>query len=325
MEELRTDYAITREGPSVADRDVPDGGQTPPAKVLLALLAMVAFFGGSLPAYKIASASFGPATINLGRFALAIAAISVVTARRSRASVPVRSLLVVGLFGLGLMTLFMSVGVDRGSAVIGSIVVGLEPIGVALAGVLLVGDRPTPTAKLALVIGFSGALVASGVFTERTGPSPIVPMILLLGTVVTFSVYTANVRRIGRGVDPLLVTQITQVGALCFIVPACLLDVFDGGMIRHGTITGKAAAAVVFLGLGSAVAYVLLCSVLATVPSHRVAVSMFLTPMFGVFFSWLVADEDLHVRDAIGGVLVLLALAISERGARAQRALLPAA
>lgn len=287
------------------------------AKVLVALLSMVAFFGGSLPAYKIAGESFGPATTNLGRFLLAIAVISIFASRRPRANVPVRALLVVGVFGLGLMAVFLGVGVDRGSAVIGSIVVGLEPIGVALAGVLLVGDRPSPTAKLALLVGFAGAVVASGLLTERTGPSPIVPMLLLLGTVVTFSVYTANVRRIGAGVDPLLVTQITQIGALCFVVPACLLDIADGGMIRNGAITMKAASAVVFLGLGSAAAYVLLCSVLASVPSHRVAVSMFLTPLFGVFFSWLLAGEDVHVRDGFGGVLVLMALWISEHGANA--------
>ena len=295
--------------------------QASSVQVLLALLVMVAFFGGSLPAYKIASASFGPATINLGRFGLAVACISLVSLRRPRrTAVPTRALLVVGFFGLGLMTLFMSIGVDRGSAVIGSIVVGLEPIGVALAGVLLVGDRPSPTAKLALLVGFSGALAASGIFTQKTGPSPIVPMLLLLGTVTTFSIYTANVRRIGSGVDPLRVTQITQIGALFFIVPACLLDVFDGGMIRDSGVSAKAAGAVVFLGIGSAIAYVVLCSVLASVPSHRVAVSMFLTPLFGVFFSWLVAGEDLHLRDAVGGLLVLAALWISEHGARKDRA-----
>ena len=291
------------------------------SQILAALLTMVAFFGGSLPAYKIASASYGPATINLGRFVLAVACISAFSRRRPTGrNVPTRSLLVVGFFGLGLMTLFMSIGVDRGSAVIGSIVVGLEPIGVALAGVLLVGDRPSPTAKLALLVGFSGALVASGVFTQKTGSSPIVPMVLLLGTVTTFSIYTANVRRIGKGVDALKVTQITQIGALFFIVPACLLDVFDGGMIRSGGVTAKATAAMVFLGIGSAVGYMVLCSVLASVPSHRVAVSMFLTPLFGVFFSWLLAGEDLHLRDGVGGLLVLLALWISERGTRSQAA-----
>ena len=93
----------------------------------------------------------------------------------------------------------MGIGVDQGSATIGSIVVGLEPIGVALAGVLLVGDAPSRRSIIALIVGFTGAIVASGVFTEHSGPSPVVPIILLLGTVVAFSVYTAFVRRVGRG------------------------------------------------------------------------------------------------------------------------------
>ena len=85
----------------------------------------------------------------------------------------IRRLIVIGMFGIGLMAVFMGIGVDRGSATIGSIVVGLEPIGVALAGVLLVGDAPSRRSIVALIIGFTGALVASGVFTEHSGPSPV--------------------------------------------------------------------------------------------------------------------------------------------------------
>ena len=45
-------------------------GATPSAPasvgVVLVLLVIVFFFGGSLPAYNLASESFGPATTNLG-------------------------------------------------------------------------------------------------------------------------------------------------------------------------------------------------------------------------------------------------------------------
>ena len=210
------------------------------------------------------------------------------------------------MFGIGLMAVFMGIGVDRGSATIASIVVGLEPIGVALAGVLLVGDAPSRRSLVALVVGFTGALVASGVFTENSGPSPVVPIILLLGTVVTFSIYTAFVRRVGRGVDPLAVAAVTQVGALIFVIPACLFDVIDGGMLRGDSVSPKALAAAIWLGVGSGIAYLLLCLVLSNQPSNRVAVTMFLTPLFGVIFSWLIVGEDLHLRDAVGGALVLL-------------------
>ncbi len=278
------------------------------------LLTIVVFFGGSLPAYKLASESFGPATTNLIRFGLAATMLVIIARRRlPTARLHIRRLIVIGMFGIGLMAVFMGIGVDRGSATIGSIVVGLEPIGVALAGVLLVGDAPSRRSIVALVIGFTGALVASGVFTENSGPSPVVPIVLLLGTVVAFSVYTAFVRRVGRGVDPLAVAAVTQVGALIFVIPACLFDVLNGGMLRGDSITPKAFGAAVFLGIGSGIAYLLLCLVLANQPSNRVAVTMFLTPLFGVIFSWLVVGEHLHLRDGVGAALVVVAVWISER------------
>ncbi|HSB85428.1 MAG TPA: DMT family transporter [Ilumatobacteraceae bacterium] len=291
----------------------------PPATlaVRLSLLTIVLFFGGSLPAYKLASESFGPATTNLIRFILATIMLVIIARNRlPTARQHVRHLILVGMFGIGLMAVFMGIGVDRGSATIGSIVVGLEPVGVALAGVLLVGDTPTRRSIVALVVGFAGALVASGVFTENSGPSPVLPIILLLGTVVAFSIYTAFVRRVGRGVDPLAVAAVTQVGALFFVIPACLFDVLDRGMLRGDSITPKAAGAAVFLGIGSGIAYLLLCLVLSNVPSNRVAVTLFLTPAIGVLVSWLVVGEHLHLRDGVGGALVLLAVWISERSQR---------
>lgn len=279
-----------------------------------ALLTIVIFFGGSLPSYKLAGESFGPATTNLIRFVLAAIMLLIIARHRlPTARGHVRQLIVIGMFGIGLMAVFMGIGVDRGSATIGSIIVGLEPIGVALAGVLLVGDAPSRRSLIALIIGFTGALVASGVFTEHSGPSPVIPIVLLLGTVVAFSVYTAFVRRVGRGVDPLAVAAVTQVGALIFVIPSCLFDVLNGGMLRGDSITPKAFGGVIFLGIGSGIAYLLLCLVLSNTPSNRVAVTMFLTPVFGVIFSWLIVGEHLHLRDAVGGALVLVAVWISER------------
>ncbi|CAB4861059.1 unannotated protein [freshwater metagenome] len=286
--------------------------------IRLALLLMVTFFGGSMPAYKLAGDSFGPATANLGRFVIA-ASVLVIVARRRLPSARGhgRKLILIGMFGIGLMAVFLGVGVDKGSATISSIIVGLEPIGVALAGALIVGDKPSRRSLLALAFGILGVIAASGIVTEGSHGAAILPMLLLVGTVVTFSVYTAFVRRAGQGVDPLAVAAMTQVGALFFVIPACLLDLFGKGMVRSSGVHPKAVWAVVFLGVGSAVGYLLLCSVLANQPSNRVAVSMFLTPLLGVMFSWLVVGEHLHLRHAYGGALVLLAIWISEGGKQA--------
>lgn len=309
--------------------------------VRLALAMIVLYFGTSLPAYKLAGDSFGPATTNLIRFVIAAALLGAVGHRRLPPDRHVRrQLFVTGMFGLGLMALLMGIGVDQGSAVIASVIVGLEPIGVALGGMLLARERLSPRTLIALAIGFAGALVASGIFTERTGPSPVVPVVLLLGTVIAFSLYTARVRTVAIGVDPLATASLTQLGALSLVIPACAFDLLNRadaerptaavlrplrGMVR-GDLEWSAVAAAVFIGVGSAVSYLLLCRVLANQPANRLAVTLYLTPVIGVVSSWLVVDERLHWRDAVGAALVLTAIAVSEyrRAPRPQPAL-PAA
>lgn len=295
--------------------------------VRAALGVIVLYFGSSLPAYKMAGDSFGPATTNLIRFIVAASMLVFVARKHIPTDRAVRwRLMRIGMFGLGLMAVLMGIGVDEGSAIIASVVVGLEPIGVAIAGILLAGDRLTARPAVALVIGFAGALVASGIFTERSGPSPVVPVLLLLGTVATFSVYTANVRKASEGVHPLATAAMTQVGALVFVVPACIFDLLHRGEVTadlpsvlepfrgmvRGDIHAKALIAAILLGIGSATSYLLLCLVLANQPTNRVAVALYLTPVVGVLVSWLVVDEALHWRDLVGGALVLLAVLVSE-------------
>lgn len=303
---------------------------------------IVFYFGTSLPAYKVAGDSFGPATTNLIRFVIAAALLGAVARGRRPSDRSVRrDLFVTGMFGLGLMALLMGIGVDEGSAVIGSVIVGLEPIGVALGAMLLARDRLSRRTLVALGIGFLGALVASGLFTETTGPSPVVPVVLLLGTVVAFSWYAARVRVIAVGVDPLAVASITQLGALALVIPACAFDLLNRsdaerpaaallrplrGMVR-GDVELSAIGAAIFIGLGSALSYLLLCRVLADQPASRLAVTLYMTPVIGVLSSWLVVDEQLHWRDAVGAALVLTAIAVSEyrRSARTDGAGRPAA
>lgn len=289
-------------------------------RVRLSLLTIVVFFGGSLSCYKLASRSFGPGTTNLIRFTIAAAGLAFVArGRMGHLSVADRRtanrrLFTLGALGIGVMAATMAIGVDKGSAVIASIVVGLEPVGVALAGVLVIGDRPAINSKIALVLGGLSVVIASGLFLDPIDQVPVVSILLLLTTVISFSLYSAFVRRAAQGIDPLVVAAQTQLGALLVVIPSCLLDFRSGGMIRGdlNSIEPKALFGVVFLGVGSAIAYLLLCVVLARQSSNRVAVSMFLTPVFGVLFSWLLAGENLRWRDGVAGLVVLAAVYVNE-------------
>ncbi len=90
-----------------------------------------------------------------------------------------------------------------------------------------------------------------------------------------------------------------------------LSDLGGRGMIR-GPLTATAAVGIIWLGVGSAIAYLLLCRALAGTSSDLVAVSLYLIPVIGVLLSWLLADEQLSARHAVGAATILLAIWFGE-------------
>ena len=281
-------------------------------RVRIALLACAIYFGGSLPAYKMAGETLGPSTTNAVRFLIAVA-ILVVIARRAldQASGRWRRLLTLGGWGIGLMAVFIGLGVDVGSASVASLVVGLEPIGVAIGGLVIARSMPSRMLVTALCLGLLGTAIAAGFFTLPLGDVKIVSIAILLGMVTLFSLYTMSIRSQSRDIDPLVLATVTQIGALIVVLVVALSDLGGRGMIR-GPLTPSAAVGIVWLGVGSAIAYLLLCRALAGTSSDLVALSLYLIPVIGVLLSWLLADEQLSARHAVGAATILLAIWIGE-------------
>jgi drug/metabolite transporter (DMT)-like permease len=282
-------------------------------KVRLALGVMILYFAGSFTGYDAARPSFGVVTTNALRFAIAAALLCILARRRIAATREIRRyLLVAGMFGVGMMAVLMGFGVDRSSATLAALVMGLEPIGITIAAAVVARDRPTRRILLGLALGFTGGAVASGALTEPLGNVPASAVIAMLTAVAAFSVYAATVRRFSQDVDPLAVAAVTQVGAGLLVIPASLLDGLDNGMVR-GPITAGAIAGVAFLGLGSGTAYMLLSSVLAAIPASRFAVFMYLMPVVGVLIAWIILGDAPYLRHVVGGGLILLAVWVAER------------
>lgn len=282
-------------------------------RIRLALAVMILYFAGSFTGYDAARPSFGVVTTNAMRFLIAAGLLCFLARKRLGATREVRRyLLVAGMFGVGVMAVLMGFGVDRSSATLAALVMGLEPIGITIAAAVVARDPPTRRVLLGLAVGFTGGAVASGALTVPLGAVPTLAVVSMLTAVAAFSVYAATVRRFSQDVDPLAVAAVTQVGAALLVVPAALLDGLDSGMVR-GPITGNAVAGVLFLGLGSGTAYMLLSSILAAIPASRFAVFMYLMPVAGVVIAWIVLGDRPYLRHVVGGGLILLAVWFAER------------
>lgn len=274
-------------------------------------------FGSSFPAFKLATERFGVGTVVGLRFALATATLIVIF-RGLPALEPRmwRRLLAIGALGLGGQAVTMIAGIDAGSSTLGALVLGLEPIGVAVAAVLVARERPTPATLLGLGLGLCGVAVVSGLFTSGVSGGGR-PVAFLLVTVVLFAAYTVSVRREAGRVDAGAVALVTSIGACIVTLPLIALDAAHGRVVQ-GDLDASSVAVAVYIGVGSGIAYFLFAHVLSRLPASRFAVAMYAVPTLGVLASWAVLGERPIARDVVGGAMILAAVWVAEhrRGGR---------
>jgi O-acetylserine/cysteine efflux transporter len=274
-------------------------------------------FGSSFPAFKLATERFGVGTVVGLRFALATATLIVIF-RGLPALDPRmwRRLLAIGALGLGGQAVTMIAGIDAGSSTLGALVLGLEPIGVAVAAVLVARERPTPATLLGLGLGLCGVAVVSGLFTSGVSGGGR-PVAFLLVTVVLFAAYTVSVRREAGRVDAGAVALVTSIGACIVTLPLIALDAAHGHVVQ-GDLDWSSVAVAVYIGVGSGIAYFLFAHVLSRLPASRFAVAMYAVPTLGVLASWAVLGERPIARDVVGGAMILAAVWVAEhrRGGR---------
>jgi drug/metabolite transporter (DMT)-like permease len=276
------------------------------------LVVTLVLFGSSFPAFKLATEGFGVGTVAGTRFALATATlIAIGRGLPSLEPAMWRRLLLIGAVGLGGQAVAMTAGIDAGSSTLGALVLGLEPIGVAVAAVLVARERPTRATLAGLALGLAGVAVVSGLLTSGVSGAGR-PVAFLLLTVVLFAGYTVSVRREAGRLDAGAVAVATSIGACILTLPLIALDAVRGDAVQSDVRTSAVAAAI-YIGIGSGVAYLLFAHVLSRLPASRFAVAMYAVPILGVLGSWLVLGERPIARDVVGGAMILAAVWVAER------------
>ena len=142
-----------------------------PAVAALALSLLV--FSPSFAATKVSVDGFGVATSAALRLVVGGGILLVI----ARPSWPLlrrhwRPLFLLGATGMGLQTLAISIGIDAGTASLGALILGLEPICIALFGALFLREPPGTATLIGLGLGFAGVIVVSGILTIGVSGTP---------------------------------------------------------------------------------------------------------------------------------------------------------
>jgi drug/metabolite transporter (DMT)-like permease len=271
-------------------------------------------FASTFPVSVIALRGFAPVTVTGLRFAVAAAALAPAGLAALRRAGPAdrRRLAVLASLGLWLQMVLIYYGIAASRAAIAAVIVGLEPVLIALWAALLLSERFTGRRAAGLAVGLAGSLLVAGV---GSGASHPLGLVFLLGTGLAWSWYTVASKGLLRRMGPVeLIAAVSVIGAFFAAVPAAVDAIALGGWRSPD---GEQWLAVAYLGLGNSVlGYVLWNRALRRLPAAAVGASLYAQPVLGAGVSWLALREPLPGTFVPGTGLVLLGLWVATSRSR---------
>lgn len=285
-----------------------------PALAALALSLVV--FAPSFAATKVSVDGLGVATsatirlVGGGAILLLIAHRSWPLLWRQR-----RPLALLGVTGMGLQTYAISIGIDAGSASLGALILGIEPVCIALFGALLLRERPERSALIGLGFGLAGVVVVSGILTVGVQGTPLLAVVALVITTVSFSIYAVRLPAFAHLVGGIPAAAATMAAGGLAILPFALVEVIRGTAV-HADARASAILGSGYNVLGqTVVGYALFVYAVARLRPALLAVMLYALPPLAVLANWILIGERPHARDLVGGALILLGVAIGTRRA----------
>lgn len=138
--------------------------------------------------------------------------------------------------------------------------------------------------------------------------------IIVLGSCITWALYTVGTREITDSVDPLVATfWMTTMSGLIFVPWTW----YQSGLVVYWDLSWQAAVSLVFLGVFClAIAFWLWSEGLARQTAGEVGVYLYVEPLFTVVGAWLLLGEQLTWWLAAGAVFISLGVYVSERKSR---------
>ncbi|WP_277497530.1 MULTISPECIES: DMT family transporter [unclassified Nocardioides] len=222
---------------------------------------------------------------------------------------PVRTALL-GAATAAYQGLYFAAVLTAGIGVATVVALGLAPPLVTVVECLRERRAPRPGELVALVAALAGlALVTYGGSDAAAGPSPLLGVGLAVAAAVGYAATTLVGRTVSQEAPPLALTTLaTTVGAL-LLLPWAAVEAARG--LPVATTDPVSLTWLVWLGVATmALAYGLLYAGLRTTSSGTATVATLLEPVSAALLAALVADERLGPVGVVGGVLILLAVAV---------------
>lgn len=219
-------------------------------------------------------------------------------------------LLLLGIFGVVANQLFFVVGLAWTSVAHASIVVTLMPILVLLLAALLGQERITARKVVGMVIAATGVGVLQ---LEKGGGSgaTLLGDFFVFMSGVALAIFTVRSKQVGKRFGSLAINSVAYIGGALAMAPFTVWL-----SLRYGLARASAAAwwSVAYMALfSSVIAYLIYNYALTYMPASRASAVSYLQPLGATLLAVLLLGESVTTAVAIGGMLVLTGVFVTER------------
>jgi probable blue pigment (indigoidine) exporter len=293
---------------------------TPRTTGLLLLLLTAINWGATWPLLKFIMTGLPPLTLRAwGAAATALLLLAIAKALGVSLAVPRAQRARLVLYAMLNITAWMAFGTVALrwlSASEGAILAYTMPIWTALFAWPILGERPGLGRTAGLLIGFGSVAMLFAGRGAAVGLEKLPGMALILSSAVLFAMGSVLSKRLPLRLPPLsALTWQMGIGAIPMLAVAPFLEHADVGAVS-GEVWFWFGWMVIF---SMGMSYFTWFGALARLPASTAALGTLLAPVLSVVGAALVLGEPLGLREigALGGVVVAVILAISQREARA--------
>jgi O-acetylserine/cysteine efflux transporter len=287
-----------RPGPLTPER----GGVYALSPPLLSLVLAAALWGGAVSGTKYALRGFDPVTLLSTELVAATFTLWVVlllSGYRRPASWRVAVLL--GLLEPALAYLADTIGLSHTAAVNGSIISGLESGVVIVLAAVLLGERVTRAALVAIVLALGGLVVIAG----EGGRGTALGDLCVTAGVLSAGLYSVAAKRFDDGSDALsLTTWQFSAATIVSLSVAVLGWIATGHPPRADAAPRYWLAAVAVGAIGLAFSFLVYNRVLSSVDAGWTAIVLNLIPVFGLLSAISLLGEKLSRGTGIGALVI---------------------
>jgi drug/metabolite transporter (DMT)-like permease len=280
----------------------------------LAFIILAGIWGCSFFFIKVGLEGLNPIQVAFGRCLIgAIALVAIATVSRTRlprTASTWRHLFVMAALMNVVPFILFSYGETQVSSILAGIINGATPLS-TLAVVLIAfpEEEPTPSRVVGLLIGFAGILVVVGIW-NGLGSGELPGVLACIGAIAGYGVsYPYGRRHLTGLVDgPVSLATGQILAATLLLLPLVLLS-----GVTTGPITAGIVLAMIGLGaLGTGVAYVLNYRIVAAAGGTTASTVTYLTPLVAILVGLAFLNEPLSWNEPIGGLVVVLGVAVSQ-------------